>query len=42
VRHPGHVLDGMPVDRKWVALKYAVLCVSAIAAGILAAALQSS
>ncbi len=42
VPRPEDVLDGIPVNRTWVALKYAVLCVSAIAAGILAAALQSS
>jgi hypothetical protein len=42
VPRPEDVLDGIAVDRRWVALKYAVLCVSAIAAGILAAALQSS
>ena len=42
VPHPDDVLDGPPVDRRWVALRYTVLCVSAIAAGILAAALQSS
>lgn len=41
VPHPDDVLDGPPVDRRWVALRYTVLCVSAIAAGILAAALQS-
>ena len=39
---PEDVLDGIPVSRAWIALKYGVLCVSAIAAGILAAALQSS
>ena len=42
VPHPDDVLDGPPVDRRWVALRYTVLCVSAVAAGILAAALQSS
>ena len=42
VPHPDDVLDGLPVDRRWVALRYTVLCVSAVAAGILAAALQSS
>jgi hypothetical protein len=42
VPRPEEVVDDIPVDRTWVALKYAVLCVSAIAAGILAAALQSS
>ncbi len=42
VPHPDDVLNGPPVDRRWVALRYTVLCVSAIAAGILAAALQSS
>lgn len=41
VPHPDDVLDGLPVDRRWIALRYAVLCVSAVAAGILAAALQS-
>jgi hypothetical protein len=42
VPHPDDVLDGLPVDRRWVAVRYAVLCVSAVAVGILAAALQSS
>ena len=42
VPHPDDVLDGIPIKRSWIALKYGVLCVSAIAAGILAAALQSS
>ena len=42
VPRPEDVLDGIPVNRAWVTLKYAVLCASAIAAGILAAALQSS
>jgi hypothetical protein len=42
VPHPDDVLDGIPTDRRWVALRYTVLCVSAVAAGILAAVLQSS
>lgn len=41
VPHPDDVLDGLP-ERRWVALRYTVLCVSAVAAGILAAVLQSS
>ena len=41
VPHPDDVMDGLPVARSWVALRYAVLCISAVAAGILAAALQS-
>ena len=42
VPHPDEVLDGLPAERRWVALRYTVLCVSAVAAGILAAVLQSS
>lgn len=42
VPRPEDVLDGIPVNRAWVALKYGILCASAIAVGILAAALQSS
>jgi hypothetical protein len=42
VRYPDDVQYAIPVNRRWVALKYGILCVSAIAAGILAAALQSS
>jgi len=42
VPHPDDVLNGIPIKRSWVALKYGVLCISAIAAGIIAAALQSS
>ena len=41
VPHPDDVPGGLLVDRRWVALRYTVLCVSAVAAGILAAALQS-
>jgi hypothetical protein len=41
VPHPDDVLDGLPVERKWIALRYTVLCVSAVVVGILAAALQS-
>ena len=42
VPRPEDVEDRIPASRTWVTVKYAVLCVSAIAAGILAAALQSS
>lgn len=41
VPHPDDVTDGLPVKRRWTAFRYTVLCVSAVAAGILAAALQS-
>ncbi len=41
VPHPDDVMDGLPVNRTWVALRYTVLCVSAVAVGILAAALQA-
>jgi hypothetical protein len=42
VPHPDQVADGLATHRRWLALRYAVLCVSAIAAGVLVAALQSS
>lgn len=39
---PDQVEGGIPFDRRWTLLKYGILCASAIAVGILAAALQSS